>query len=146
MEEFFLQGDKEKTDSLPVSPSMDREVTNGGDVATGFTNLIVQPFFDLLSILFPRMDGFAVLLRNNAQWRETNSEPSPFQAMKEELMKSTDEMKYSNTSRKVSLAAGMIEIGDGMISSMAGKLLYKKKMLEDQSRRTTLGSCQIIQE
>ena len=148
MEELFLQGDKEKASGLPVSPSMDRDLTNEREVATGFTNFIVQPFFELLSIIFPRIDCFALLLRNNAQRREINSEPSPLQAMSQEFLSSSKSAinmnpklnKDANMSRKVSLAAGMIEIKDDMIS-MSGRIMFNKQhrktITDDFSRRGT---------
>jgi hypothetical protein len=129
IEEFFLQGDKEKENNLPISPSMDRENTNGGDVAAGFTNSIVQPFFDLLSIIFPRMDCFYLLLRDNVRRTEKPLLHSP--------------------ARKVSMAAGMIEINCDLLSSMSGRIRLMKRSdnhLNDSSAATRRSTNEIIKE
>jgi len=43
MEEFFMQGDKEKELGLPTSPFMDREKTSVAQCQIGFINVLVKP-------------------------------------------------------------------------------------------------------
>jgi hypothetical protein len=128
MKEFYLQGDKEKENNFPISPSMDRGSTNETDVTTGFTNLIVLPFFDVISVIFPRLECFCILLRANLHKWGAKVEPIPFQDRR-----STSR----NKTRKVSMAAGMIEANDDQFS-IAGKFMLKRKLSTfSQSRRGT---------
>merc|ERR1712012_942779 len=48
LEEFFLQGDREKSSGYPVSPLCDRETTSKAGSQIGFVKFIVQPTFALL--------------------------------------------------------------------------------------------------
>ena len=45
MEEFFLQGDKEASLGMPVSPFYDREKTNVAQCQMGFINVLVKPLY-----------------------------------------------------------------------------------------------------
>jgi hypothetical protein len=137
MHEFYLQGDKEKENNFPISPSMDRSITNETDVTTGFTNLIVLPFFDVLNVIFPRMDCFCLLLRTNLQsWQEAKAEPSPFPELKMEAIL-PNRPQLRNHIRKVSMPAGMIE-GNEHQFSIAEKFMLKRKLSTfSQSRRET---------
>lgn len=52
MEEFFLQGDKEASLGMPVSPFYDREKTNVAQCQMGFINVLVKPLYvEFTSIL-----------------------------------------------------------------------------------------------
>eukprot|EP00927_Polykrikos_kofoidii_P042836 TRINITY_DN36884_c0_g1_i1.p1 TRINITY_DN36884_c0_g1~~TRINITY_DN36884_c0_g1_i1.p1 ORF type:complete len:551 (-),score=81.21 TRINITY_DN36884_c0_g1_i1:122-1774(-) len=52
--ECFAQGDAEKELGLPVSPLCDRSTTDIPDSQAGFIQFIVQPSFELLTLLVPR--------------------------------------------------------------------------------------------
>ena len=55
MEEFWLQGDKEKSMNLPISFLCDRENYNVPNSQVGFTKGFVIPTFDCLSNVFPTL-------------------------------------------------------------------------------------------
>ncbi|KAI8814126.1 hypothetical protein BJ742DRAFT_896397 [Cladochytrium replicatum] len=68
-EEFFLQGEKEKSLHLPVSPNMERTNTNQAQMGLEFNDIIARPFFELLSDLVPRTAIFVdMLLGNRNHW------------------------------------------------------------------------------
>jgi len=70
--EFFQQGDAEKHMGLPVSPLCDRDSVKFASSQVGFMQFIVQPTFELLSPLRPRVKW--VILRevedNMEVWKE----------------------------------------------------------------------------
>jgi hypothetical protein len=120
-EEFFNQGAEEKKRSLPISPNMDRESSNQIKTQIGFAGVIVRPFFECLAALFPKIQIFITLLEDNARnWNnllklEENekSDDQPKQLLNPQLQK-----KGGN--RKVSIAAGTVEISDSAIERMNG--------------------------
>jgi len=58
--EFFAQGDEEKDHGLPVSPLCDRATTDVPRSQTGFIQFIVQPTFEGLANLVPRVKDVCV--------------------------------------------------------------------------------------
>eukprot|EP00899_Mesostigma_viride_P026359 jgi/Mesvir1/6908/Mv09065-RA.2 len=54
MEEFYLQGDKEKALGLPVSPFMDRDSANVPKSQLGFYEYIVLPMYETFAYIFPK--------------------------------------------------------------------------------------------
>jgi hypothetical protein len=54
-EEFFMQGDLEKDEGLPVSFLCDRKTTNVTKSQPGFLSFIVQPLFTALVEFSPTM-------------------------------------------------------------------------------------------
>ena len=56
LEEFFLQGDHEKEQKLPISPLCDRDTTKRPDSQIGFIKFVIQPAFELVGKLLPRVD------------------------------------------------------------------------------------------
>ena len=55
VEEFFLQGDREKELGLSVSPLCDRSVTAVPDSQVGFINFIVSPTMQLVAEMVERI-------------------------------------------------------------------------------------------
>ena len=49
MEEYFHQSDKEKKDSLPVAPFMDRDRVTKPSAQIGFIKYVLLPIFEALS-------------------------------------------------------------------------------------------------
>ena len=49
MEEYFHQSDKEKKDSLPVAPFMDRDRVTKPSAQIGFIKYVLLPLFEALS-------------------------------------------------------------------------------------------------
>ncbi|GMI11599.1 hypothetical protein TrRE_jg133, partial [Triparma retinervis] len=69
VEEFFNQGDLEKSRGDDISPMMDRSTTNIFSMQVGFIEFVVFPLYDALIKTFPSLE---VLLRNmvknNREW------------------------------------------------------------------------------
>ena len=63
VEEFFLQGDKEK--ELGIKCSFDRETTTIYQTQLGFINYIVIPFYSLFSEVFPKLKFLIENANNN---------------------------------------------------------------------------------
>ena len=57
LEEFFLQGDREKELGLSISPLCDRHTTNFSKCQMSFIDLFVIPVFGLLKDTIPGFDG-----------------------------------------------------------------------------------------
>ena len=55
-EEFFHQGDLEKSESLPVSFLCDRETTSVAGSQPGFISFIVLPLYNTLSEVMPSIE------------------------------------------------------------------------------------------
>jgi cAMP-specific phosphodiesterase 4 len=53
MEEFCLQGDREKREGLEVSPMMDRDLINLCNMQLGFIEFVVTPLISTVINLFP---------------------------------------------------------------------------------------------
>ena len=69
-EEFFIQGDVEKSKSLPASFLCDREKTIVAKEQPGFCNYIVLPIWNLASVLLPQMDPcYQRALENTERWK-----------------------------------------------------------------------------
>jgi len=69
VQEFFLQGDIEKSQSLPVSPNMDRDQHNQPQISLGFSDYVVQPYFESVVEFLPEAAPFLVTLASNReQW------------------------------------------------------------------------------
>ncbi|KCV68690.1 hypothetical protein H696_04978 [Fonticula alba] len=70
VEEFFLQGDLEKSLGLAVSPNMDRDNACRADIAIGFMDFLVRPFVAIIGGLIPRFASVILprLDENRARW------------------------------------------------------------------------------
>ena len=69
VEEFFMQGDREKQEGLPVSPNMDRDNTHQAKMSLNFIDFIVAPLFVAMTTLLPRMQlACDTLSSNRDQW------------------------------------------------------------------------------
>lgn len=55
MEEFFKQGDKEKSLGLPYSPLCDRNTTMVAESQIGFIDFILSPTMDVCSELIMKI-------------------------------------------------------------------------------------------
>lgn len=67
--EFFVQGDKEKREGLPVSPNMDRDTTHQDELSINFADFIVAPFFISLTSIIPSLSDACIQLEENrSQW------------------------------------------------------------------------------
>ena len=55
LNEFFSQGDKEKSLGIEVSNLCDRKTTNVAGCQVGFIGFVVYPYFEALCSIFPGM-------------------------------------------------------------------------------------------
>jgi hypothetical protein len=53
LEEFFLQGDKEREMGVPISPNCDRNTTKRPDSQVGFIKFVVRPAYEVLGEIIP---------------------------------------------------------------------------------------------
>eukprot|EP00762_Andalucia_godoyi_P003560 ANDGO_04310.mRNA.1 putative 3' len=71
MEEFFEQGDKERSMGMSISPFMNRETTDIGKCQLGFMDYVTLPLYETLGnfdkLFMPCLDQ---LLKNKAYWKE----------------------------------------------------------------------------
>jgi len=75
MQEFWAQGDKERSRGLHVTYMMDREATNVGKSQIGFIDVIVSPVFQAFKDILPRFDVCCEALRTNKDlWTSRASE------------------------------------------------------------------------
>lgn len=65
MEEFFMQGDREKAAGLPISAFMDRETTVKAKSQRGFFDFLVQPLFSVWVDAVPDHMHILELLKEN---------------------------------------------------------------------------------
>ena len=59
-DEFFLQGDKEAEEGMPVSPLCDRSTTNPSEGQVGFITYVVKPSFLVLQKCLPKIDSVLI--------------------------------------------------------------------------------------
>ncbi|EKX54147.1 hypothetical protein GUITHDRAFT_43702, partial [Guillardia theta CCMP2712] len=76
IEEFFSQGDQEKSLGLPVSPQCNRETTSIPDSQIGFIEFVVLPSFQVLSTALPTIKDVCLpnLHSNLNYWKEKKEE------------------------------------------------------------------------
>ena len=124
--EFFSQGEREAQLGFQVSPNMDRNKTNETKLSMGFTDIIVKPFYELLTLIFPKFQIFVDLLTDNIRRYEEvlQNEDSLDKTNKsdEEEQDTVPDLRVSaprkpsklrpreKSKRKVSMAAGCIEL------------------------------------
>ena len=73
-EEFFVQGDNEKQQQLPISMLCDRETTNVAKSQPGFINFVVLPLYQIVGQILPvvsQKDGCIDTLKQNCErWQK----------------------------------------------------------------------------
>jgi hypothetical protein len=67
MSEFWEQGDLERKEGLPISFNCDRTTANVPKGQIGFLNSIIMPSFQLLTMIFPKVDFFVENAKNNLE-------------------------------------------------------------------------------
>lgn len=75
LNEFFRQGDKERSLRLPISPLCDRKTTNRADSQIGFIKYVILPTFELLGKIIPDVATHVVptIQDNLAFWQREKS-------------------------------------------------------------------------
>jgi hypothetical protein len=88
--QFFLQGDRERADGMPVSALFDRETTNVNLTQTNFICYVIAPLAIELLSLFPT--SLAVLgenlVANNRMWFDKYADgdaPADVEALREHV-------------------------------------------------------------
>ncbi|XP_035218058.1 calcium/calmodulin-dependent 3',5'-cyclic nucleotide phosphodiesterase 1-like, partial [Stegodyphus dumicola] len=81
MEEFFLQGDKEKALGLPYSPLCDRNTTLIADSQIGFIDFIVAPSFEVCGDMLEKIEEKYLTTRSSSV-SESITEETPSAANK----------------------------------------------------------------
>ncbi|KAK3840130.1 MAG: hypothetical protein JOS17DRAFT_677874 [Linnemannia elongata] len=79
VQEFFRQGDIEKAQHLPVSPNMDRDQHNQPQISLGFSDFVVQPYFEAFVELLPDASPLMTTLADNrVHWVELQKSNQQF--------------------------------------------------------------------
>uniref|UniRef100_A0A8C4N4I9 High affinity cGMP-specific 3',5'-cyclic phosphodiesterase 9A n=1 Tax=Eptatretus burgeri TaxID=7764 RepID=A0A8C4N4I9_EPTBU len=60
LEEYFMQGDREKREGLPVAPFMDREKVTKPGAQIGFIKHMLLPMFEAVMKIFPQIEPVMV--------------------------------------------------------------------------------------
>ncbi|OLY84698.1 cAMP-specific 3',5'-cyclic phosphodiesterase, isoforms N/G [Smittium mucronatum] len=174
MEESILQGDLEKDKGLQVSPSMDREKYDQINMSIEFSTIIIFPFFRSLCNLVPVKESILFELGKNISiWSEmkeernknkiqSDSTPSVPEISIVETSNSNEtklgsHIKLTDQTRRLSVAAGTIEISPGyynqyrrhsddtfenIIHRKIG-LVFSKKLNRIQTRRRINKVCHL---
>ena len=69
-QEFFEQGDAERSLGLPVTPMLDRHTASVPKLQIGFYNFIVKPMYEAMDLLVPMEPLLTNLDEMYAYWRE----------------------------------------------------------------------------
>ncbi|GFU24297.1 hypothetical protein NPIL_441382 [Nephila pilipes] len=77
MEEFFLQGDKEKALGLPYSPLCDRNTTLIAESQIGFIDFIVAPSLEVFGDMLEKIENKTQSTRSPPISESVNEEPIP---------------------------------------------------------------------
>jgi hypothetical protein len=70
IQEFFEQGDAERSLGLPVTPMLDRHTASVPKLQIGFYNFIVKPMYEAMDLLVPMEPLLTNLDEMYAYWRE----------------------------------------------------------------------------
>ncbi|RHY91394.1 hypothetical protein DYB37_005336 [Aphanomyces astaci] len=120
VDEFFGQGDKEKTLGLVVSPFMDRTTLALKKMQLGFADFVVSPLFHVWSNISDQVqaDGYSTLLDNREWWnqREDNFKHSQIKGVVKDLQQDANVasgLLSHKTSGGSSRGLSMVREGDG---------------------------------
>ncbi|RHY29816.1 hypothetical protein DYB32_004837 [Aphanomyces invadans] len=117
VEEFFGQGDKEKTLGLVVSPFMDRTTLALKKMQLGFADFVVSPLFHVWANISHQVqvDGYTTLLDNREWWnqRDDNFKHAQIKGVVKDLLQDAT-VASGLLSRKLSTGSlPMVREGDG---------------------------------
>jgi high affinity cGMP-specific 3',5'-cyclic phosphodiesterase 9 len=100
LEEFFNQGDREKTLGLPVSPMMDRETTIVSVSQINFIEFVVAPLYSAFSKMFPETQSMCVeLVENRRIWQERLEDEIERDATKTDAQKKSEREQFEKRFR-----------------------------------------------
>lgn len=70
-QEFFSQGDKERSNGMDISPMMDRATSNLFNMQMGFIEFVVSPLINSTITIFPPLKEMGNFMRDNyVEWGE----------------------------------------------------------------------------
>ena len=69
VQEFFDQGDLERTLNLPVTPFMDRTSCSNPKQQLGFYNFVAKPMFEVFDLLVPMEGPLSNLKQMSDYWQ-----------------------------------------------------------------------------
>jgi len=70
-QEFFAQGDKERSNGMDISPMMDRGTSNLFNMQMGFIEFVVAPLINCTISIFPPLKEMGAFMRDNyVEWGE----------------------------------------------------------------------------
>jgi hypothetical protein len=110
VEEFFRQGDAEKSNGLPVSPGMDRDMATQASISLKFGDYVVKPYFEALSDILPSANIFIETLEDNREeWLRLKQSPFATSITNyfNGFLQST---RFTPTNRNVSVPAGTVQL------------------------------------
>merc|ERR1711963_770584 len=97
MEEFFRQGDREREESLEISPMCDRYNATIEKSQVGFIDYIVHPLWETWAdLVHPGAQDILDTLEDNRDWYQSQIPPSPTSSSNE--LKEEDEVKSGSGS------------------------------------------------
>ncbi|KAG0164915.1 hypothetical protein DFQ30_009227 [Apophysomyces sp. BC1015] len=77
VQEFFRQGNAEKSAGLPVSPGMDQDETDQPTISLKFGDFVVKPYFEALAAILPPARSFLdTLAENRSEWQQLKKYPA----------------------------------------------------------------------
>jgi len=135
LEEFFVQGDREKAEGLPVSPMCSRDGTVLPASQIGFIRFVVLPYYQVLADLLPSMNEHIVpqLESNLERWKELDAETSaqapPAAAEEEEAA-----TKPAKADERGSSTEDLDEVGDDNHSVDSDSVLGSARGAIDRGR------------
>jgi len=107
VQEFFAQGDDERSLGLPVTPMLDRASANVAKQQLGFYNFIVRPMYVAMDLLVDMTQHMANLEEMHAHWSEQVSEEERTDAGGALVIRSSEErMLKSQSLRESALSVG----------------------------------------
>jgi cAMP-specific phosphodiesterase 4 len=131
VEEFFKQGDIEKSKGIDVSPMSDRLTTNINSMQVGFIEFVVFPLYDAFTHTFPTLQ---VLLQNcvnnDKEW--TNRRVAEIKHEPEEVAKIQG--RFESLRKKA-------EVTMEMVGAMAERIETQKQSYEDMIKIVNSASC-----
>lgn len=125
LEEFFAQGDEEKSLGIPVGMLNDRDKVNRPGSQHGFIYFMVSPLLTSTVRLFPSLHGLMTQLAGNLEcWRDLWVEETNPSA--EEMEKRDDEVqKVRNTATELEMRCGLERPSPiSRASSLRARTLY----------------------
>jgi hypothetical protein len=144
MEEFFLQGDREREMGLKVSPFMDRHTTDIGRCQLSFMDYVTLPLYETLAnfdkAFMPCLDQ---LLENKQYWKERMEKKEPIftaemkSAVRDPLVVPLDEDNVSDSTKIDNhLPSGSTDVSDTSASGTAPTIAEEWK--NDETARVPL--------